>query len=137
MVPSFSPHPRSNGTFDDLLRICWPHQECSSCLNKSPCSWCPTVSHLFPSFHAVTDHARVLNLHTKHFQNTNFCTYSQSRCLPALVRAVGAQDSASGLPCLDHHVFHVYHLSAVHFLGNWAHCRRSQARTKSPSKLED
>jgi hypothetical protein len=33
-----------NDTFDDLLHLCWSHQECWDCLAQGPCSWCPTVS---------------------------------------------------------------------------------------------
>ncbi|TVY38246.1 hypothetical protein LOCC1_G006290, partial [Lachnellula occidentalis] len=36
-------------TFDDLLQLCWPRQECSSCLDQAPCSWCPSSSTCVPN----------------------------------------------------------------------------------------
>jgi len=34
---------------DDLLHLCWKHQECWGCLEESPCSWCPTSSTCVPN----------------------------------------------------------------------------------------
>ncbi|PSS27930.1 hypothetical protein M430DRAFT_160727 [Amorphotheca resinae ATCC 22711] len=39
--------------FDDLLHVCWPHQECSSCLKQGPCSWCPTSSTCVPNMYKI------------------------------------------------------------------------------------
>jgi len=38
----------SNDT-DNLLPKCWGRQECWSCLDQGPCSWCPTTSTCVPN----------------------------------------------------------------------------------------
>lgn len=50
-----------NETFDDLLRLCWPRQECSSCLKHSPCSWCPTSSTCVPNKSKISILAPMVN----------------------------------------------------------------------------
>lgn len=38
-----------NETSDELLKYCWSQQECRGCLDRGPCSWCPTTSTCIPN----------------------------------------------------------------------------------------
>jgi len=50
-----------NGTSDDLLRLCWSHQECWNCLSLPRCSWCPTTSSCVPNTSRISIFAPVYN----------------------------------------------------------------------------
>jgi len=42
-------HHQGNASFDELLKYCWSQQECWGCLDRNPCSWCPTTSTCIPN----------------------------------------------------------------------------------------
>ncbi|KAG9238329.1 hypothetical protein BJ875DRAFT_56348 [Amylocarpus encephaloides] len=51
----------SGQDFDDMLRVCWPHQDCSSCLKQGSCGWCPESSTCVPNTSNIQIFAPVFN----------------------------------------------------------------------------
>lgn len=131
-VPTYS----SNEAFDDLLRLCWHHQECSGCLRQGPCSWCPTVCFLsLKSCSTLT--IPVINVYPEHIEDTHFCSHIQPRHLSFMVRALGASNTPSGLPCVHNHAAHVYHFRPLNLCGDWPGCPHHQVHPCCTERMEE
>ena len=118
MVPSLSIEKLEDGT-NELLNLCWKHQECQGCLSQSPCSWCPTVRSTIALQTPLNP--KVLNLRSQYRSHTDLCSniIQRRQRMSFVVRGMGAESFSVGLPCLDHHSPHLYCLSVFHIYSDW------------------